>query len=328
MSISIKTHKMLWGRAASRCAICKTDLALDKTEVDDESLVGDECHIVARQDGGPRGDESWQTDQRDKYSNLILLCKNHHKQVDDQRNYYTVDRLQEIKAAHEIWVRENLGNYDKARQRDDEIYATYIDDWEHKTSLSQWQDWTSGLLTPQPYLVNAVGDELQELPRWLLSRVWPKRYEGLEGAFVNFRLVLSDLLRIFFRHSEQDSWQYETVKFYKGQGGWNEYYNQDLQRYEHHVDLIHDLTFELTRSANYVCDQIRQHVSPTYRIDSGRLLVSRADIRGYTYCTEYQGVERTATPYAGLEKFMIERANRDFWFGEGSEPQFHDPLEE
>lgn len=44
----------------------------------------------------------------DSYDNLILLCKTHHKLVDEQTNKFSVERLREIKAAHEQWVRETL----------------------------------------------------------------------------------------------------------------------------------------------------------------------------------------------------------------------------
>ncbi|MCH1643274.1 HNH endonuclease, partial [Paenibacillus timonensis] len=75
MSISSKTRKMLWGRAANRCAICKIELVMDETETDDESVIGDECHIVAREEDGPRGESILSKEQRDKYNNLILLYK-------------------------------------------------------------------------------------------------------------------------------------------------------------------------------------------------------------------------------------------------------------
>lgn len=57
MSISLKTHKMLWGRAGSKCAFtgCRKDLVVDATETDDESVVGEECHIIARKSDGARG---------------------------------------------------------------------------------------------------------------------------------------------------------------------------------------------------------------------------------------------------------------------------------
>jgi hypothetical protein len=45
----------------------------------------------------------------DSYDNLILLCKTHHKLVDDQMERFPAQRLRKIKAAHEHWVREALG---------------------------------------------------------------------------------------------------------------------------------------------------------------------------------------------------------------------------
>lgn len=36
MSISSKTRKMLWGREANRCAICRMEIVMDETETDDE----------------------------------------------------------------------------------------------------------------------------------------------------------------------------------------------------------------------------------------------------------------------------------------------------
>lgn len=324
MSISLKTHKMLWGRAANRCAICKIELAVDKTEVDDESLIGDECHIIARQDGGPRGNtEPLPSDNRDTYENLLLLCKNHHKQVDDQRIFFTADKLRQIKTEHENWVKSSLNGFDKTRQRDEEVYVSYVDDWEQKVCLDNWMVWTSELLSTLPHLSSPMKARLEEVPHWLLSRVWPRRYMSLEDSFVNFRLVLSDLLRVFLEHAEEISQRYEIVKFYKGKDGWNDHYSRDLQAYRFHVDLIHDLTFELTRSANYVCDQIRQCLMSNYRVSSGHLLLSRISILDeITYCPQYDCDNSVKYMYPGLNEFFSAREKRDFYFGSGTASEF------
>ena len=71
---------------------------------DDESIIGDECHIVSGACGGPRYDPSFARENVDDYSNLILLCKNHHKLIDDQESQYNASRLTELKAKHEKWV--------------------------------------------------------------------------------------------------------------------------------------------------------------------------------------------------------------------------------
>ena len=108
MSISARDRKLLWGRSASRCAMCRRELIMPDTSVDDESIVGDECHIVSAVPGGPRHDPRFPQERMHDYDNLLLLCKVHHKLVDDQELEYTASRLTSIKATHETWVSEQL----------------------------------------------------------------------------------------------------------------------------------------------------------------------------------------------------------------------------
>lgn len=82
---------------------------MDSTPADDESVVGEECHIVARESDGPRSDSNFPKEKLDQYNNLILLCRVDHKMVDDQKNTYSVELLRRIKKEHEQWVRETLG---------------------------------------------------------------------------------------------------------------------------------------------------------------------------------------------------------------------------
>jgi hypothetical protein len=112
MSISERTRKILWITAGGRCSICRVQLATERTDSDDPSVFGEEAHIVAQSDGGPRGG---QMRDADSYDNLILLCRMDHKRVDDQVGYYTVARLREIKRAHETWIR-TLGDAEHVTQ--------------------------------------------------------------------------------------------------------------------------------------------------------------------------------------------------------------------
>jgi hypothetical protein len=112
VSIADKDRKLLWGLAHNRCAICRTPLVLEATSSDPKSIVGDEAHIVAQSPTGPRAGSLSSADL-DRYENLILLCKVHHKLVDDQPIAYTVDRLREIKAEHEDWAESLFGNREK-----------------------------------------------------------------------------------------------------------------------------------------------------------------------------------------------------------------------
>lgn len=115
MSITTKTRKILWGRSGSRCAMCRCEIVKEKSPQDPEAIVGDECHIISKQDNGPRSYLKIPTSiDLDGYDNLLLLCKTHHKLVDDQPNKYNVEVLRKIKLNHEAWVRESL-NRDKVQ---------------------------------------------------------------------------------------------------------------------------------------------------------------------------------------------------------------------
>jgi hypothetical protein len=98
MSVTDRTRKILWVKAGGRCSICGEQLATDASGEDEPSIFGEECHIVARSPGGPRAADIANVDS---YENLILLCRKHHKQVDDQRFHFTAQRLKEIKHKHE-----------------------------------------------------------------------------------------------------------------------------------------------------------------------------------------------------------------------------------
>ena len=108
MGITARSRKLLWGRSGSRCAMCRSELIKPGTPVDDESIIGDECHIVSTVAGGPRYDPDFLHESADRYANLLLLCKVHHKLIDDQEREYTVSCLRNLKASHEKWVSEQL----------------------------------------------------------------------------------------------------------------------------------------------------------------------------------------------------------------------------
>lgn len=102
MAISDKTRKALWGLAGGRCSRCGVLVVHESTDSDPASVFGEEAHIVAQSPGGPRAGYIADVDG---YDNLILLCSNDHKRIDDQPEHFTVERLKKIKLAHETSVR-------------------------------------------------------------------------------------------------------------------------------------------------------------------------------------------------------------------------------
>jgi hypothetical protein len=108
MAITDKTRKILWGRSGNRCAICRQRLVVDETSLDTESVVGDECHINSGAPNGPRYSVAVDPQGIDNLTNLLLLCRVHHKMVDDQFETYTAELLRTIKVNHEHWVEEKF----------------------------------------------------------------------------------------------------------------------------------------------------------------------------------------------------------------------------
>lgn len=326
MTVTLKTQKMLWGRAAGRCSEpnCRIDLYFDETETDDPTAVGENCHMVAESDDGPRANPSMPIERRNSYSNLILLCRNHHKVIDAQEHKYTVEVLRNMKDEHELWVRSQLG-LDEKKQRDDEQYATIIDQWEKLVDIDHWQAWSSAILChDQPRMSRDLDQNIDELRGWLLNRIWPQRYPLLENSIENFRRVLGDFHEVFRRHATTRIHGRDTLwteKFYKIKEWDEDRYNQLLLDYHFHVDLVSDLMLEVTRAANLICDRVRADLLPSYRLHQGRLVVQRGptmDFAFHDYVVQYSTNERDVDfPYPGLDSFCTLRKERDLHFGEG-----------
>jgi hypothetical protein len=89
--------KRLFARSSNRCAYpgCPVEI------VQGDTVVGEVCHIRAVRPDGPRHDPAQSAADRHGYYNLILLCANHHKVIDDDPEAYTVERILKMKADHE-----------------------------------------------------------------------------------------------------------------------------------------------------------------------------------------------------------------------------------
>ena len=65
------------------------------------TLLGEVCHVKGQRPGSARYDPNQSPEERNEYSNLILMCPNHHTVIDDDEISYTVERLHEMKRGHE-----------------------------------------------------------------------------------------------------------------------------------------------------------------------------------------------------------------------------------
>lgn len=204
----------------------------------------------------------------------------------------------------------------------EDIYLGYINKWCDFVEINNWNTWTSWLLGGgQPEISVEMLKKLEELREWLFSRVWPNEFSELEISFENFRSVLNDLYNIFYEHCKKSGEMYCTEKFYKIDRWDEKLYHELSKEFDFHVDLVQDLTLELTRAANYICDNIRKYIKPDFRLEEGKLLVTYGPCMDFTFrtiCPEYRGEERIFKPYPGLEEFKVIRVNRDHGFGIGT----------
>jgi len=157
---------------------------------------------------------------------------------------------------------------------------------------------------------------LEELGRWILSRVWPPGFERLRGAFDNFKAVLEDLLYVFARHMAEKNGIYWTERFYRIPEYDPKHYEALSKQFDMHVGLVSDLTLELTRAVNWICAEVRATIDRSYRLKEGMLLVDSGPYRGLNFIThrvEYrpQDFEGRSLPYAGLDDFATTRFRRD-----------------
>lgn len=102
--------KILWGKAAARCAFpqCRVPCVAEETKSDSAKTYGRIAHIYAHSNSGPRANNQMNKKERDSYDNWILLCANHHDVVDKQEKSYPANLLIEWKAEHEKWVKDRL----------------------------------------------------------------------------------------------------------------------------------------------------------------------------------------------------------------------------
>lgn len=87
----------LWSRAAGRCELCGKELDVAHA-FDQLGNFGQVAHINAYSPGGPRYKADMTEDELNGIDNLMLLCHEHHKMIDDNAEDYPEGVLKRHKA--------------------------------------------------------------------------------------------------------------------------------------------------------------------------------------------------------------------------------------
>lgn len=179
MATTDKIRKILWGRSGNQCAECRHDLVVNATLAGTASVVGDEFHIVSGKGQGPRYDPHFPIDRLDEPDNLILLCRVHHKRVDDQQEIYTADKLRNLKINHEEWVSSKLTKEAPASELEVDC------DGEVRTFVLGGED------VPEQRPIHV--DVIRQAQRWSVQVAGRTRFSGVTVAPrpANSRVALS-----------------------------------------------------------------------------------------------------------------------------------------
>ncbi|MFL6726019.1 MAG: HNH endonuclease [Sphingomicrobium sp.] len=101
--LSEADRRFIIARSAGCCNKCRKQVFIDN-EFGEKARLGDDAHIWAWSDDGPRGRSPGAPDDRNSRTNILLLCKNCHAEVDQQQLKFTPGALTAIRDGHYVWA--------------------------------------------------------------------------------------------------------------------------------------------------------------------------------------------------------------------------------
>ena len=299
MAINQKDIKLLWGRSGNRCAICKTELTQDKESVSAAYTLGEQAHIVGEKESAARGKSTLSLDERNSYHNLILLCPNHHTEIDDKEDDWPVEKLHLVKSEHELWVTETLSEtVDHVKLAKQAIVSSIVDAAVSFCQLEEWKNWTSFALAPDPVWPKELPDEIFEFRQRVIGAIWPDEFEELKRATITFSILLHRAAQTFQEHSETHGDRLHPYKFYKA-FGYNYNYDEDIERYKEWIIKCHHLIREATKAANWFADVVRRDVNPMFFAEKGKFLIMEGPFMDMSFGTalvEFNESEKNELP--------------------------------
>lgn len=293
----MKEHdvKLLWGRAANRCAICRIELS--QVASSKAFPLGEQAHIVAESKNGPRGNSILSLAERNSYANIILLCPTHHTIIDKDISSWPVEKLHLKKSNHELWVQNTLSESADPRLLAEQITVTHvIDSAVELCELEHWKSWTRSTLGPFPFWPVDMPSKIYEFSQIVYAAIWPARFDDLRRSMQTFSTTLHDAAETFMRHSKISRTMYVTDPFYKS-GGWNPNYDEDLQTFKMWVYDCHRKIRTATKAANWFADIVRRDVNPSFFAKSGKFIIFfNDDLSEFGEMPEFSEAEKVSLP--------------------------------
>ncbi|RYZ35440.1 MAG: hypothetical protein EOP49_33510, partial [Sphingobacteriales bacterium] len=175
------TLTLLFSLSGNVCAFPECSSALFGG---DNTFIGQVCHIESAKQGGERFNPESSNEDRRQFSNLMVMCYEHHK-VTDNVEVYTTEKMRQIKADHENSFRAAP------------TYATpdQID------GVAQIELQKS-LVTIQHNIekVSAVQNEQTQMMKQILAAVQNEKAEKISKTDFDKQIDAINSLRISFQH--------------------------------------------------------------------------------------------------------------------------------
>ena len=187
MSVSFvpqKVRYLLWAKSAGRCEFdgCNKPLwrdGLTKIEMD----FADVAHIIGNKSGGPRVDAVLSRKYCSDVSNLMLMCLDHHRMIDQITKTYSDDVLRQMKKVHEERV-ERQTEIKPDKTSNVIVYKGIIG--EHPPKIDFQDTWPA--MEPQWYPSNRLPIELGLMNSAIQddeADFWSNEEKNLERQFKN-----------------------------------------------------------------------------------------------------------------------------------------------
>lgn len=111
--IHVDVQRLLLARCGGYCANpdCPSPDLFPAVDQEHVPTVAEMAHIIGQSPAGPRGSDPLPASDRDLYENIVLLCANCHKLVDDMRlkGTYTVELMRAWKSRIEERIKAAAG---------------------------------------------------------------------------------------------------------------------------------------------------------------------------------------------------------------------------
>jgi hypothetical protein len=276
--VDLTTRVAIWGRAGGRCSDpeCRRILTHRPDEVADPSLIGEVCHIKAKSPGGPRYDQNYPEEFRDSYDNLLLMCRIHHKIIDDHPEIYSVEKLRAVKNDHETWIDSRLSGQEKDARSAREKYSVLLAAIEQHLCLDKADRWLSFMGNDQyPRIEQKFANSLFDFPTMAVRQFWPNLIPKIEASVLNLVQSIDDYTHFFVQYSSPTAFPdfYTIPKFYQS-SDWNEErYERQSSEWESVIAQARERALEIAKALNLLVKIMREDIVIDYRTGEGWFIV-------------------------------------------------------